>query len=26
VLVYLDRITELDGAEIVRYQAPSFFE
>lgn len=26
VLVYLDRITEPDGAEIVRYQAPSFFE
>ena len=24
VLVYLDRITEPDGAEIVRYQAPPF--
>ena len=26
VLVYLDRITEPDGAEILRYQAPTFFE
>jgi hypothetical protein len=26
VLVYLDRITEPNGAEIVRYQTPSFFE
>ncbi|QKG54855.1 hypothetical protein [Hymenobacter sp. BRD67] len=26
VLVYLDRITEPDGEEILRYRAPSFFE